>query len=64
MMSLSGACFSETELGLLMTVASWGRNEAVSNKKINSTENRSTIGVMSMCGVRTGCLSLGMVIYF
>jgi hypothetical protein len=48
----------------VMTVASEGRNEAVSNKKINSTENRSTIGVMSMCGVRTGALIFGMAIYF
>ena len=43
-----------------MVAASCGRNEAVSNKKIKSTENKSTIGVMSIWGDRTGAFILGM----
>jgi hypothetical protein len=60
MISLSGACFSDTEEGVVMGAASWGLNEAVSSKKISSTENRSTMGVMSMCGDLTGAFIFGM----
>jgi hypothetical protein len=58
--SLSCACFSDMEVGLLIRAASCGRNEAVSNRKIKSTENKSTIGVMSTWGVRTAGFILGM----
>jgi hypothetical protein len=60
MISLSGACFSDTEEGVSIGAASWGRKDVVNMKKVNSKENKSTIGVMSMCGDLAGCLIFGM----
>jgi hypothetical protein len=33
-------------------------------KNVSKRANKSTIGVMSMCGVLTGALIFGMVSYF
>jgi hypothetical protein len=60
MIFLSGACFSETEEGESTTAASCGRKDVVNMKKVKRSENRSTIGVMSMCGFLTGAFILGI----
>jgi hypothetical protein len=60
MMSLSGACFSDIEDGVVIGAASCGRNDVVNMKKVSSKENKSTIGVMSMCGDLAGALIFGM----
>jgi hypothetical protein len=44
---LSGADFSDTELGESITLASCGLKEVVSIKNVKSSENKSTMGVMS-----------------
>jgi hypothetical protein len=64
MMSLSGACFSDTEFGVSISAGSEGLNVLVNIKKVNSKENISTIGVMSMCGLLAGCLIFGMSLSF
>jgi hypothetical protein len=64
MISLSGACFSETEEGVSMGAASCGRKDVVNMKNVSSKENKSTIGVMSMCGLRAGGLIFGITFSF
>jgi hypothetical protein len=64
MRSLSGMVFSETDEGVVIGVASWGRNVVVNMKKVSSKENKSTIGVMSMCGDLAGDLIFGIGFYF
>jgi hypothetical protein len=63
MIFLSWACFSEIEEGVSTSAGSWGRKEVVNIKKVSSRENKSTIGVMSMCGDLAGALIFGMEIY-
>jgi hypothetical protein len=64
MTSFSGLTFSLIELGVSITVASDGRKDVVNMKNVSKRANKSTIGVMSMCGVLTGALIFGMVSYF
>jgi hypothetical protein len=47
---LSGAVFSEIELGVSTYTASVGLKEVVNMKKTKRRENKSTIGVISMRG--------------
>jgi hypothetical protein len=50
MIFLSGAVFSETELGVSTITASLGLKEVVNIKNVKRRVNKSTIGVMSMRG--------------
>jgi hypothetical protein len=63
MTSFSGETFSLTEFGVSTATASEGRKDVVNMKKVSNRANKSTIGVMSMCGVLTGALIFGMVSY-
>jgi hypothetical protein len=64
MTSFSGQTFSLIEFGVSTTTAYCGRKDVVNMKKVSKRANKSTIGVMSMCGVLTGAFIFGMVTYF
>jgi len=51
---------SDTEKGVSTGAASWGLNVAVRMKKVSSSVNRSTIGVMSIRGDLVANLIFGM----
>jgi hypothetical protein len=43
-----GEGFSDTENGVSTGAGSWGLNTDVNMKNVNNSENKSTIGVMSI----------------
>ena len=59
-MFASGAVLSETEKGVSIGAGSGCLMVAVNIKNVNTTENRSTIGVISICGDFDGNLIFGM----
>jgi hypothetical protein len=55
-----GEGFSDTENGVSTGAGSCGTRTAVNMKNVNSSENKSTIGVMSIWGDLVGNLIFGM----
>jgi hypothetical protein len=59
-----GFGFSDIELGVSTIAGSFGLIVAVNIRNINTTEKRSTIGVMSIWGDFVGNLIFGIVVFY
>jgi hypothetical protein len=63
-MLLSGVGFSDIELGVSTGAGSVGLMVAVNIRNVNTTQNVSTIGVMSIWGDFVGNLIFGIVVFY